>query len=405
MKLTVWLFVIIIAAQVGCTKNDIPLKVKNVAIISISPSSGRAGTVVVIKGANFAADVSDNLMKFNNDSAMVLSASDDSLVVVAPLKGTSGPVTVTVEGITATGPVFTYINDSVDVYAAAPAFGVVYWKNGEEIFLEPTQNNTGGAYGLAVSGTDVYVGSYTFFSVFPGLTAAYWKNGQKVILSPTDVSGEVRSLILSNGDVYVGGSENQQPVYWKNGVKHVLPTTTPSYGRVNALAVDGTDVYAAGYEADNEGRSVYWKNGIETILGTLSVVDGGATSIAVSGTDVYVSSTDSGDAVYWKNGVRVTLAKFPFNNTADANAIAVWGNSVYVAGAYLGDAVYWKDATKIILPKRSFYAQATAITFYQSDIYIGGIDGNTPVYWKNGVEVALCCNESGSVSAIAVVKH
>lgn len=396
---------IIIASQVGCSKNDIPEIVNNVSIISISPSSGPAGTVVVIKGANFAVNVSDNLTKFNNDSAVVLSASDDSLVVVAPPKGTSGPVTVTVEGSTATGPVFTYIIDSVDVYAAAPAYGVVYWKNGEEIFLEPTQNNTGGAYGLAVSGTDVYVGSYTHFSVYPGLTAAYWKNGQKTNLSPIDAAGEVRSLVLSNGDVYVGGSENGKPVYWKNGVKHVLPTTTGSYARVNALAVDGTDVYAAGLGADNDGQSLFWKNGIETLLGNVATVDGGAMSVAVWGTDVYVCATDSGDAVYWKNGVRVTLAKFSNQNTADANAISLSGNSVYVAGAYLGDAVYWKDGTKIILPKRSFYARASAITFYQSDIYIGGLDGDTPVYWKNGVEVALCCSQSGSVSAIIVVKH
>lgn len=396
---------IIIASQAGCSKPDTPVIVNNVSIISISPSSGRGGTVVVIKGANFAANAADNLTKFNNDAAIVLSASPDSLVVTAPLNGTSGPVTVTVEGSTATGPVFTYINDSVDVYAAAPAFGVVYWKNGEEIFLEPTQNNTGGAYGLAVSGTDVYVGSYTHFSVFPGLTAAYWKNGQKIILSPTDAAGEVRSLVLSNGNIFVGGSENQQPVYWKDGVKQVLPTTTPSYARVNALAIDGTDVYAAGYEADNEGRSVYWKNGIETVLGNLSVVDGGTASIAVSGADVYVCSIDSGDAVYWKNGVRVTLAQPSNQNGVEANAIAISGNSVYVAGAYLGDAVYWKDGTKIMLPKRSLYARASAITFYQADIYIGGLDGDTPVYWKNGVEVALCCSQSGSVSAMAVVKH
>ena len=402
MKFTRWLFVVVIGMQAACSKNNTPGIVNNVSIISISPSSGPAGTVVTIKGTNFGASVSDNLTKFNNDSAVVLFASDDSLVVIAPPNGTTGSITVTVEGTTATGPVFSYTIDSVDVYAVAPAWGVEYWKNGEEIFLEPTQINTGGAYGLAVSDTDVYIGSYTNHD--QTFTAAYWKNKQKIILSSPDSQGEVRSLVLSNGDVYVGGSENSHPVYWKNGIKHVLPTTTPSYARVNALAVNGTDVYAAGYEADNEGRSVYWKNGIETVLGKQSVVDWGAMSIALSGNDVYVCSTDSGDAVYWKNGVRVTLAKFPGQNAAIANTIAISGNSVYVAGAYESDAVYWKDGTKIILPKRSLYATASAITFYQSDIYIGGRDGDTPVYWKNGIEVALCCAQYGSVSAI-VVKH
>lgn len=404
MKFTVWLCMIIIASQLGCSKNPENL-VSNVSIISISPSSGAPGTVVVIKGSNFALDVSDNLTKFNNDSALVLSASMDSLVVVAPIKGTSGPVTVTVDGITATGPVFTYINDSVDVYVAAPANGVEYWKNGEEFYLEGTQANTGGAYGLAVSGTDVYIGSYTFFGNYPAFTAAYWKNGQKTILTEHDSSGEVGALVLSNGDLYVGGNENSRPVYWKNGVKHILPTITPGYAMVNALAIEGTDVYAAGYEAANNGYTVYWKNGVETILGKLPVINGGAKSIAVSGKDVYVCAIDSGNAVYWKNGVQTVLARFANQITADANAIAILGNSVYVAGSNDGDAVYWKDGTKITMPKRSYSAIGSAITFYKSDIYIGGMDNETPVYWKNGVEVALCCAEYGPVSAITVVKH
>jgi len=403
MKFISWVFVVIIGLQAGCSKNATPAIVNNVSNISISPSSGPAGTTVIIRGANFGASVSDNLVKFNNDSAAVLFASDDSLVVIAPSNGTTGHVTVTVDGITATGPVYSYIIDSIDIYAVAPASGVEYWKNGEEIFLEPTQINSGGAYGLAVSDTDVYIGSYTNYN--QTFTAAYWKNRQKIILSSPDSEGEVRALVLSGGDLYVGGGENSHPVYWKNGVKHVFATTKPGYARVNALAVNGTDVYAAGYEADNEGRSVYWKNGIETILGVQSEVDGGAMSIALSGSDVYVCATDSGNAVYWKNGVRVTLAKFANQTAANANAIAINGNSVYVAGAYLNDAVYWKDGTRIPLPKRSLYATASAITFYQSDVYIGGQDGDTPVYWKNGVEVALCCAQSGSVRAITIVKH
>ncbi len=404
MKYIRRLFVIIIVIQCGCSKKDTPVKVNNVSITSISPASGEAGTLVTIKGANFAVSATDNLVKFNNDSATVLFAMDDSLVLIAPSNGTTGPVSVTVEGSTATGPVFSYIIDSVDVYAAAPALGVEYWKNGEEIYLEPTQSNMGGAYGLAVSDTNVYIGSFTNYN--QTFTAAYWKNRQKIILSAPNSEGEVRALVLSGGDVYVGGIENGHPAYWQNGVKQVLATTRGTYGRINALALNGNNVYAAGYEMENNDyRSVYWKNGIETVLGYQAFVDGGAMSITLSGNDVYVCSTDSGNAVYWKNGVRITLAKFANQTSADANAIAINGNNVYVAGTYLSDAVYWKDGTMITLPKRSLNAIASAISFYQSDIYIGGRDGDNPVYWKNGVEVALCCSQYGSVNAITVVKH
>ena len=175
--------------------------------------------------------------------------------------------TVAVAGSIATGPVFTYTADSVNVYVAAPAMGVVYWKNGQETFLASTQGNTGGAYGIAVSDTNVYVGGYTYFSTYPSFQAAYWKNQKKITLSSPDSAGEVKALVLMGNDLYVGGSENNRPVYWKNGVKYSLPIFGGGYARVNALAVNGNDVYAAGYEAgpNNEERSVYWKNGVETV--------------------------------------------------------------------------------------------------------------------------------------------
>jgi IPT/TIG domain len=406
MKRPLCLLAILAVFYSGCSKEPEGNEVNNVSIISIAPSSGPAGTMVVIKGAHFGVDPSGNIVRFNNDSAAVLSSSSDSLVVIAPINGTSGPVTVAVAGSTASGPIFTYTTDSVDVYVAAPAMGVEYWKNGQEIFLEATQGNTGGAYGIAVSDTNVYVGGYTHFSTYPGFEAAYWKNGKKTTLSSPDSAGEVRALVLSSNDLYAGGSENYKPVFWKNGIKYSLPAFGGGYARVNALAVDGNDVYAAGFEAGpgNEQRSVYWKNGVETVLGKNGVVDIGATSITMNGNDVYVCATDSGDAVYWKNGVRVTLAKFPGDAPVAATAIALAGNSIYVVGSYRGGAVYWKDGTKITLPKRGLYATASAITFYQSDIYIGGRDGDTPVYWKNGVEIPLCCSQYGAVSAIAVIK-
>jgi hypothetical protein len=404
MRLPVYLLSITLF-YTGCSKDPQQKKPDQVSITSIAPSIGTAGTTVVIKGTHFKTDPSDNLVWFNNHPTTVFAAAVDSLVVMAPANGTTGPVTVAVAGDTATGPVFSYIADSVDVYVAAPANGVVYWKNAQEIFLEPTQGNTGGAYGIALSDTNIYVGSFTHFSTYPGFQAAYWKNGKKTTLSLPDSAGEVRALVLSGNDLYIGGSENYLPVYWKNGVKHSLPTAGYGYGRVTALAINGNDVHAAGFEAgpNNEQRSVYWRNGVQTVLGKNGVVDIGATSITLNGNDVYVCATDSGDAVYWKNGARVVLDKFPGDVPVAANAIAISRNSIYVVGSYRGEAVCWKDRTRMTLPQRGG-GIASAITFYQSDIYIGGMDGSSPVYWKNGVEVTLCCSQHGAVSALAVVK-
>lgn len=150
MKLPVSLIIVFAVVYTGCTKDPEPKDVDKVSISLITPSNGPAGTTVVIKGAHFGVDPSDNIVMFNNNPADVLAFSVDSLIVVAPANGSSGPITVAVAGNTATGPDFTYTADSVDVYVAAPAMGVVYWKNGQEILLEPTQGNAGGAYGIAI---------------------------------------------------------------------------------------------------------------------------------------------------------------------------------------------------------------------------------------------------------------
>jgi len=46
------------------------------------------------KRAHFGVDLSDNIVRFNSDSAAVLASSIDSLIVITPANGSSGPVTV-----------------------------------------------------------------------------------------------------------------------------------------------------------------------------------------------------------------------------------------------------------------------------------------------------------------------
>ena len=66
-----------------------------VGIYFISPSSGAAGTVVDIRGYGFSTTASDNQVAFNGHSAIVLSASTDSIRTIVPAIATSGPVTIT----------------------------------------------------------------------------------------------------------------------------------------------------------------------------------------------------------------------------------------------------------------------------------------------------------------------
>jgi hypothetical protein len=77
-------------------------------ISSINPTSGQTGTTVTITGSNFVADTSKNAVYFNGVRAPVISATATQIVVYAP-NSTTGNVIVTSNGLTCTGPVFTYV--------------------------------------------------------------------------------------------------------------------------------------------------------------------------------------------------------------------------------------------------------------------------------------------------------
>ena len=72
------------------------------AIISFNPHQGTIGSNVTIDGQGFASTVSDNVVKFNATTAVVTSASVTQLQVAVPPGATTGPISVTVGGNTAT---------------------------------------------------------------------------------------------------------------------------------------------------------------------------------------------------------------------------------------------------------------------------------------------------------------
>lgn len=71
-------------------------------ISSFSPKQGTIGTKVLITGNNFNSNIRDNLVKFNNAIATIISASSTSLEVSVPSDATTGKVSVTVNELTTT---------------------------------------------------------------------------------------------------------------------------------------------------------------------------------------------------------------------------------------------------------------------------------------------------------------
>jgi hypothetical protein len=248
-------------------------------------------------------------------------------------------------------------------YENTPSIWVCHvWKNGVH------QYSLGDGYslgnGIAVNGTDVYVAGYGYEPT-PTRYAIQWKNDNAVnLLAVGSGSNEAVAVTTSGTDVYVAGKENNNGKIWKNGVALTLNNATGC--TLTSIAVDGADVYAAGY-TNSPLRVRYWKNGTSVDIATAGSAY--ATAITVVNGAVYIAGTDiSGSkavAKYWKNGVETALGDGIRNSTA--YGIAVKGTDVYVTGQLGGVntsidfATVWKNGQATTIGKANSQAKAIVV--------------------------------------------
>ncbi len=126
----------------------------------------------------------------------------------------------------------------------------------------------------------------------------YWKNGKPVLLQKNTASYNYFgiSMAISGGHVYICGQGTDfstspftiTPYIWVDGVRTKLPDNTGGASAA-AIAVNGTDVYVAGYKNLLPGGQVLlWKNGVESALDSPMLFSNYASSMCISGNDVYV---------------------------------------------------------------------------------------------------------------------
>ena len=276
-------------------------------------------------------------------------------------------------------------NSSTIVYADADIYlagssktsngdgAATYWKNGTATILQTPTNISGLASTIIVNGSDIYVGGSTEYS------AGYGKNNTLI-----DFDGTMSAMAVSNGDVYTAGIHGNFAAIWVNATLSQLWYT--SYSGANAIAINGSDIYATGFitGANNSAVAAYWKNGVVTKLSS-ATVNANAMAIAVNGTDVYVAGyildpNNNPTATLWKNGVATTLGGLK----SMASIIAINGNDVFIAGDDSGP-VYWKNGQKKALPLNSPFAFISSIAFKGTDVFIGGYTNAGPIVWKNDV--------------------
>jgi len=225
----------------------------------------------------------------------------------------------------------------------------VLWINGENTRLSDDGNVTG----VAVLGNDIYaVGQNTSTESYS--VATIWKNGTPIRLNPmpTHVPSFANAISILNSDIYVVGhcyveSNNWKmtAVYWKNG--NMMPLSSKESYAID-ITTSGDDFYICGREIVN-GVSVakYWKNGVEFNLSD-GIQNCSAARIAVEGNDVYIAGyeelkKDFNVPVYWKNGVKQFSSKEMI--LGHAPLIAVSKDNIYFISSlfYAYENLYLKN--------------------------------------------------------------
>lgn len=104
-------------------------------ITGIKPLTAKPGDTIVITGANFNLNPALDTVKFNWITAQIIKAKTDTLFVIVPKGNTSGVVTV--NGISAPGPLFKVIQTGISILVVTPNWG----KQGDTILIIGTNFN------------------------------------------------------------------------------------------------------------------------------------------------------------------------------------------------------------------------------------------------------------------------
>lgn len=291
------------------------------------------------------------------------SASGSSLRIPKCWKNGTGTILQNFAG----GSAESVFVSGTDVYVAGNSSAgggtnyAVYWKN--SIQVNVSSNTDSFATGIFVVGSDVYVCGYEKSA--GTYRARYWKNGVVYSLSDGTKDAYARGIFVSGTDVYVCGVEtaaggNGTAKYWKNSV--AVNLTAEAYGcNATAIKVVGSDIFVSGRDGND---AVYWKNGTKTVVSTPtagSYFQGNG--MALNGSDVYVAGWEETpgptQARIWKNGVATNL-----NNQGLANDVSVSpAGDVYVVGRDVSSAArVWLNGTGTTLSAAgSFSAEAKSI--------------------------------------------
>ena len=136
-----------------------------------------------------------------------------------------------------------------------------YWKNGTPVTLNDSTGNNINVSSIFEQDGDIYAAGSEGLQYSKSV---YWKNGltQELVYKPhpmgaiSGINVDDNGRYLACGDIYIGHN-NYIAVFWENGRLRSLPRTGKT-SFAKAISILGKDVYIVG---SDQYHPVYWKNG------------------------------------------------------------------------------------------------------------------------------------------------
>jgi hypothetical protein len=231
----------------GCN-DDSPQS--GLSIVSFSPSQGNSETNVIISGSGFSPKITDNIVKVNNVSVTVISASTTSITILINEEVTTGAISIQVSGKTVT---------SKDVFTKLPA----KWNQLNDVSSTGRQAAVGFAIGSkGYIGTGYNGSNYlNDFWEFDPSTGAWTQKA--------NFSGEARYYATGfslNGKGYIGTGyafDYYFKDFWEYDPSQNKWTQKADFGGVGRDYATGFSIGAYGYiGAGFDGtsdRTDFWK--------------------------------------------------------------------------------------------------------------------------------------------------
>ena len=242
---------------------------------------------------------------------------------------------------------------------------------------------------ITVHERDVYIAGNRFTNQgYP--IACYWKNGERTDLTDGSYDAIAYGIGIRESDIIVTGLfmtnyHQERACYWINGTRRSL-TTSGDAGATD-IFISGDKAYISGYHLPNTndfvGKAVYWRvvGQNKTQINLSKAANSGAEvwAIYVDGSDIYAAGYQNtvnvgNRATYWKNGNRVELDDgTDLYEITEVHDIGVKDGQVFAVGYisktddpyYWGvanlSACYWLDGKRYVLSGDSEFAEARAI--------------------------------------------